>query len=462
MADRTDWPDVETKPVPEMRASRLLKVRAVWLAPVIVASLLIVLMTVIYIGSVVDPSAQLHGLPVLVVNEDAGATVHSQRTDIGRQVVSALRGSTAVSSRLSLDSMTLPQARKQLDRNAAYAAIVIPTDFTASVLGPYAAAPATGRGFSTPTIRLLTNVRSGSVGVSLATSIAQPALVAISNEVGARALARAGGSIPASATAFRGGPIAVTAMPFRPLPSRSALGLSAFYISLLTLLCGFLGAVLVNSSIDAALGYASNEVGTKWQLRAPVPITRWQTLLAKWIMAVCLVPILTGLLLIVAIAILNMNASHVAILWLFTSLAAIVVAGGVLVLFAALGSLGQVVAMLVFIYLALASSGGTIPLQALPGVLRFAAHFEPLRQILDGVRAILYFNAAGDAGLTRGLMMTCVGLVFWLGTGIAITLWYDRKGMYRMQPELLAYINASFRAHAEESDQASRTSDTLP
>jgi hypothetical protein len=38
-------------------------------------------------------------------------------------------------------------------------------------------------------------------------------------------------------------------------------------------------------------------------------------------------------------------------------------------------------ALLVFIYLGLASSGGTVPLQALPGFYRFVASFEPLRQI---------------------------------------------------------------------------------
>ncbi len=47
-------------------------------------------MTVIYIGSVVDPVGHLHGLPVLVVNEDAGATVGPRHVDVGSQVVAAL------------------------------------------------------------------------------------------------------------------------------------------------------------------------------------------------------------------------------------------------------------------------------------------------------------------------------------------------------------------------------------
>ena len=95
--------------------------------------------------------------------------------------------------------------------------------------------------------------------------------------------------------------------------------------------------------------------------------------------------------------------------------------------------------MLAFIYLALASSGGTIPLEALPPVLKFVANFEPLRQVLNGVRAILYFNAAGDAGLDRGLLLTGIGLIFWVVLGIAVTRWYDRRGMHRIEPEVLGY-----------------------
>ena len=183
------------------------------------------------------------------------------------------------------------------------------------------------------------------------------------------------------------------------------------------------------------------------QQRVPVRITRWQTLLAKWAMALAMPPVLTGLLLLVAIGLLNMDASHVALLWVFLSFGAVVIAMGTLVLFAALGNLGQLVAILVFVYLALASSGGTIPLQALPGILKFAANFEPLRQILDGTRSILYFNATGAAGLTRGFLLTGLGLVLWLVLGTAVTTWYDRKGLYRMQPEVLDYVNRSAAAY---------------
>ena len=209
------------------------------------------------------------------------------------------------------------------------------------------------------------------------------------------------------------------------------------------MMCGFLGATVVNTSVDVYLGYTTSEVGPRWRQRLPLPITRWHTLLAKWIVAAGTIPVLTGLVVVVAAGVLRMDAPHLWILWLFASFAAVVVAIGTLVFFAALGSIGQLLALLVFVYLALASSGGTVPLQALSGFYQFVANFEPLRQILEGIRAILYFNAAGDAGLYRGLLLTAIGLAFWLVIGTAITRWYDRKGFHRIHPELLEYVQRS-------------------
>ena len=112
-------------------------------------------------------------------------------------------------------------------------------------------------------------------------------------------------------------------------------------------------------------------------------------------------------------------------------------------LFAVLGSLGQLVGLLIFVYAGLASVGGTVPLEALPTVLRWLAEVEPLRQVLEGTKAILYFDAQADAGLTRSVAAAAAGLGFWLIAGTAIVRWYDAKGLNRIDPALLAYINAS-------------------
>ena len=215
------------------------------------------------------------------------------------------------------------------------------------------------------------------------------------------------------------------------------------------MMCGFLSAVLINTFLDSDLGFAIKEMGPRWEQKPLQRISRWQTLLTKWLIAIPLTLLTTGVLMLVAAGILGMDAPHWFELWMYAWFAAVTIAAGTLVFFAALGSLGQLLALLAFVYLGLAwSSGGTIPVQALGGFFRFVANFEPLRQIVAAVRAVLYFNAAGDAGLNRALVLTALGLILWVATGAAITLWYDKRGFDRM-PEstpALAPSNSNVRA----------------
>jgi YhgE/Pip-like protein len=436
-----------------VRASDLLKVRAVWILPLILGSAVVALITAFYVGSVVDPLGHLQDLPVAVVNQDRGAVIGTRQINIGQQVQRGLSGSTAVSGRLALTDTTLRSAQQAMDRGASYATVVIPPGFTASLLdraGLSAAAAASAR----PQIVILTNQRAGTIGASLAAGVLQSGLGAASGQIGRQLAAlvpAARASSPLTAD-FLADPVTVTTAGYRALPAHSALGLSAFYIALLILMCGFLAGTIVNSSVDAATGYASTEIGPQWRQRQPLPINRWNTLVIKWAMAAVLTGLMTGLLLVVAAGLLRMDAPHLGLLWLLAWLCAASVAAGTIVLFAVLGaSLGQLLALLLFVYAGLAASGGTVPLQALPGVLRWLAGIEPLRQILAGTRAILYFDAQADAGLARAVTAAALGLVIWLIAGAVVVRWYDRKGYNRMDPELLEYVAGSVQQHKPQN-----------
>ena len=430
-----------------LRAGQLLKDKGVWAFPLGVGSVLVLLMTLFYFGSIVDPTGHLNGLPVVVVDQDAGATTPSGRVDLGEQVVGALTKTPAVTDRLSVRALSLAEAEEEMDKGAAYAAVVIPSGFSASVLALAGGPTTPSAPSSLPAVKLMTNPRAGTIGVSLAEGVLQPALVDVSHSIGKHL--EAGAAPGAAPRALLADPVTVSAETYRPLPAHGGLGLSAFYIALLIMMCGFLGATIVNTGVDSALGYATSEVGPRWSQKLPRRITRWQTLVAKWVIAVPATLLFTGILVGVAAGLLRMDAPHWPELWAYGWFAAAVVAIGTLALFAVLGALGQLFALIVFVYLALASSGGTVPLQALPGVLRFVAIFEPLRQIVGAVRAVLYFNGAGDAGLDRGLLLTSIGLVFWVAVGTAVTTWYDKKGFHRLKPELVDLIEASAQAYRD-------------
>ena len=44
-----------------VRASQILRVRKIWLLPVTIAAVFVALMSVIYFGSVVNPTGHMHG-----------------------------------------------------------------------------------------------------------------------------------------------------------------------------------------------------------------------------------------------------------------------------------------------------------------------------------------------------------------------------------------------------------------
>ncbi len=174
-----------TSSAPTVPARTLLGSRKLWITPLILAGTLIALISLIYVGSVVDPTAHLHDLPVVVVDQDRGSTTASGEVNIGQQVVTSLESAPGVTSRLSLSTMTLADAQHRMDKGQAFATIVVPADFTASLLDLYSvpgASPASGR----PTIEILTNQRAGSVGISLAAGVTEPALDQIMKSVSAK------------------------------------------------------------------------------------------------------------------------------------------------------------------------------------------------------------------------------------------------------------------------------------
>ena len=420
---------------PRVTAAAMLSQPAVWLSPVVIGAVLFALISIIYLGVIVNPTSHLRGLPVVIVNEDTAVRTQAGPVDLGREITGKLLTTPAVSDRLGFTVTTLSGAEESMNSDGAYAALIIPPHFSADVTALAGAAYPRGQAPALPALTLLTNVRAGSLGTSLATGVLEPAVAALSRQLGTQLVhaASPAATAYAPARALLANPVGLVSASYRPLPANAGLGQTPFFIALFVVLCGFIGAILINSAFDSMIGYAITEVGPVWRLRPPEQITRWHTLLAKWAIAAVTAPILVAVVLAVAAGALGMDAPHLWELWLFGSYAAATIAIGTLALTAALGTLGQLVGLLVFVYISLASSGGTIPLQAVPGVYQFFANFEPLRQILGGTRAILYFNAIGNAGLDRGLILITIGLAVGLVIGAAATLWYDHTGRTRIQ-----------------------------
>ena len=422
----------------DVRARKVLGVPKVWVLPLLLPAIMIGLVTTIYIGSVIDPTAHLRDLPVLIVNEDAGAISPTGHIELGTSVVRALTEAQGVSSRLSLRVVSRTTAEADMDKGSAYGTLVIPSTFSAAALLD-AGYPAPSGTPPTAPVQLLENTRLGSLGVNLAAGVLTPALQQISSQIGAKLTAESTSAVRSNPVLAErvSDPITFSVVSYRPLPSHSALGLSAFYVSLVSILAGFLAATVINSSMDGVLGYATSDLGPRWKIRIPRRISRFQTLLAKWTIAFVAAPILTAVVIVVAVGAFGMYAPNFGILWLLLTLAAVMVSFGTLALLAAFGNLGQLLAMVIIIYLSLASSGGTIPIQALPGFFKAVGQVEPLRQLLGGTRDVLYFGNQWHAGVAHAVLVLGVELAFWVALGFVITSVYDRRKLYRLSPQFI-------------------------
>jgi YhgE/Pip-like protein len=173
-------PEVTSPPPARARALNLLKAPGLWAAPVLTASVLLFLISIIYLGSIVNPTSHLHHLPVALVDQDRGLVVGGSHVDLGQEVASAMAGSAELSRLLTLQPETLTQAEDQMDRGNLYATVVVPAGFTSLVFAatkPATEIEATAPG---PQIELLTNQRLGGVGVSLASGTLGAAMPKIS------------------------------------------------------------------------------------------------------------------------------------------------------------------------------------------------------------------------------------------------------------------------------------------
>ena len=413
-------------------ARKILGKWPVWVFPAVLVTLVSFCLALVYSGGIGNPQGSLHHLPVGLVNRDAGP--------LGQQMVEGIADAPDSALRVDWKILTPAAAQDAFDSGHLYGAISVPADFTASlesIIAPAGTAATTQQ----PQVTLLTNPGAGSLASSLATGVEQQALRAASASIGSQLTARlkATGTQPTTAqTMLLADPITTTTLPGHALATRTGLGLTAFYVALLVVMSGFLGANIISGGVDSALGYAPSELGPRRQVRTAVPISRVQTLVVKMVMSAVLSLVTASVVVLATAVVVRLDMPHLPQLWLFAFCASAVVGVGVQAVIAVFGGLGQVVSMFFFVALAIPSAGATIPLEAVPGFYRFIAQFEPMRQISGGVRAIMYFDARADAGLQRAWLMLALGLAVALVLGLGVTHWYDRRGFHRIHPADLA------------------------
>ncbi|MGW6696647.1 DUF3533 domain-containing protein [Nocardia sp. NPDC055049] len=415
------------------RTQRSMPIRE-WLAPITLVTILAALLGTMYLGYTADPEKHLHDFPIALVNQDVGDTVGGKPANIGAQITSAL-SENIPADKIDLRPLGINEAQQQLQNGEVYGAIVIPGDFTKRVAILGAASIVPGQ-VEQPIISVLTNPRAGTLAAQIMNTVADQAMTQVNSTVGtqlAEQVHTAAGATPLSGAAQLqlAEPIDVVVTAYHPLPEGTGQGLAAFFYTLVLLIVGFSGAMMINSLVDASLGYVPAEYGPWHKATTPAPISRWRTLLIKWGIAAISAPLASGVFLGVG-TLLNMAIERPLMLFLYGTLAIAAIAVTALSVMAAFGTAGLMINLIVFVVLGIPSSSGTIPLEATPRWIADMATFEPMHQIYLAVRAILFFDGHLEAGMAQGLWMTCAGLAIGLIVGAVATNTYDLRGMLRL------------------------------
>jgi uncharacterized phage infection (PIP) family protein YhgE len=450
-----------SSPLPEPGAGRrhglatLPASRAVWMGtvPVVVTLAVLSALAAFYFGGILKPMSNLRHFPIAVVNEDAGPN--------GARVVKAMQ-SEIDKDAYDLRVLSHDPAKKQLNTAQIYGVAVIPPNFS-SKLQAYRNALAKGR-VDRPVIIVSTSPRAGTLGAGIAGQALTRAVEIVDRLVG-RQLSEAvahqanGAQIAGPVMLMLANPIEVKPVVHNPLPEGTGDGMSAFYYALLLLLGGFVGSFVVSMVVDSMLGFVPAEFGPVYRFAEHVKISRVRTLLIKWALMVLLALLTSGVYILIA-GQLGMPIQHSLALWLFGAFAIAAVGITSTALIAALGSLGLLVSMFVFVILGLPSAGATVPLQATPTIFGWLAKFEPLHQVFLGARALLYFDGQADAGLSQSVELTAIGLAIGLLLGGIVTRIYDRRGDRRITFEPEVAPSAPVQSPAE-SAPAATTSETI-
>jgi uncharacterized phage infection (PIP) family protein YhgE len=391
-----------------------------WALPILATVALLSALSAFYLGGILQPMTNLRHFPVAITNEDAGPT--------GAQVV---KGMLAGFDHDAYDVRVLDpeQAKKQLDTAQIYGVAVIPPNFS-SKLQAYAKSALTPGRVERAVIVVSTNPRAGTLGASIAGQTLQRELALIGQRVGQRLsqeVAEQTGKKPepGAVALMLANPVEVKSTVHNALPDGTGNGMSAFYYALLLLLAGFIGSIVVSMLVNSMLGIAPIELRPLH--RSAENVSRFRTLLITWVM-MSVVALLTSAAYALIAANVGMPIQNSLALWLFGAFAILAVGVASTSLIAAMGTIGLVVGLFVFVILGIPTAGAAVPLQATPAWFEWLARFEPLHQVSIGTRSLLYLGGRADAGLSQSLEWSAAGLVIGVLFGVVVTRLYDRRG----------------------------------
>ena len=248
-------------------------------------------------------------------------------------------------------------------------------------------------------IEVLTNPSAGQSAALPAQNISTGIVEAVSRATSERlseAAGERGARLTPEVAAVLGDPVRAEVTEAQPVGPNSGNGQSPFFLAFLANLSALIGGAVVFFGTGGA-AKALEERGLR-----PSRTGLWTVRLLIGLVYAALV---AAAELWVAFGVVGVeHEASTAQVYLFLAFAIAAALAVTILLAVALGPAGIAVSAVLNVILGLVSSGGLVPLEALPPFYQAYADWLPLRYVIDGLRSLLFYDGSLDAARLEGGM----------------------------------------------------------
>ncbi|MFE6167768.1 YhgE/Pip domain-containing protein [Viridibacillus arvi] len=381
---------------------RFLKTKSMW-TPVWMVSTLMIVMAVIYIPIFSKATPNVQNFPIVIINEDTGSKVNGQQVDMGKIISTNIANSKESTAIKWQTASTRADGLKILKNNKAYAALIIPKNYTASMLKLQGHLLQNKENTKQAKLELIVNKAGG----QFASGIAQSSLQAVATSISKSVTEQISGTLNSSKSTLSPENALVLANPIQINEKNISVvkndnGMTPFIMALLCMITGMMGSQMVNGYVDS-MHTALKTHGMKMKKHA--------VLNAEIIFGICMTALMSILLVICTFAVYKVGhtANLIAILgFLIFGSMTMFMFFQVFNLF--FGRWSLLIAFPINI-MGIFASGGPIPVNILPSVHQIFSNILPTHHLVDGMRSLIYYDGRMESGLSSSLIALSIFFV---------------------------------------------------
>lgn len=387
----------------------LLKVRDSW-TPIWTIAILMLCMISIYLPVFGGPSPRLTNFPLIIVNEDEGASSFITGREIAENLIKKQDGHTFNWK----FAATKDDAINEMKNNQAYGALIIPTHYSHDLIQLRDVLMNEKTEGKAVKLELLINEGGGQTTTSIATNVLETLVTSASTDISTHLkeeLIQKDLKLSPLTANLMDNPIQYTKLNVLGLPKNINNGLTPFMMILITSISGLMGVNMINTYLKSSRAKMSND---------GLLLTNTNVIITSMVLGIISSVTIAAVLQLAVFGFFgSSHSTGVWLIFLFTLLCCMTIYFQFKMISLLFGKWGILI-MFPINFIGIFSSGGAVPVATLPFVHHFFSNFVPTRFMVDGLRAMLYYNGKLQAGLGISLLVISIYFVIFFGACLSI------------------------------------------